>query len=134
LKPVEGVEDTVDPSGQSRTPRVRVTEGLGDPSRPIALVEIEGDHDFASRAIVVTALEPLDGNLLVDLSRCSYIDMFVMSAIIGKGLALEKAGHRLELVVPPTATFARSVQQLGVHMLLPVLDELPAMPSESEGA
>jgi hypothetical protein len=90
-----------------------------------------GEHDYASRNLLVAALAQVHGHVVVDLSRCAFIDTTVIGAIIAKALALDRAGHRLELVVPPTAPFARMVDRLQVGMLLPVVDEPPPVPSTS---
>jgi hypothetical protein len=82
-----------------------------------------GEHDFASRSILAAALEPLEEDTVVDLSRCTFIETTVVGVIIGKALALRKDGFCLELIVPPTAAFAwRAVEQLGVRTLVPVHD------------
>jgi anti-anti-sigma regulatory factor len=117
--------------------KIRVRHGLGDARRPITVIEAIGAHDYGSRAMLVRALESVDGHVIVDLSSCTFIDTTVIGAIIGKALALDRVGHRLELVMPPTAPFARMVDRLQIGMLLPVLDELPpfastASPCEQE--
>ena len=63
------------------------------------------EHDFASRRSLATALEPLEEDVIVDLSRCTFIETMVIGVIIGKAVALGKRGFRLELIVPPTAAF-----------------------------
>jgi anti-anti-sigma regulatory factor len=106
-------------------PSVRVRQGLGAARRPTTVIQLVGDHDHSSRGLLVAALEPIAGHLIVDLSNCEFIDTSVVGALIGKALALGKAGHRLELVVPRTAPFARTLDRLQIGKLLPVLDELP---------
>jgi hypothetical protein len=56
------------------TPRVRVRSGLGDARRPITLIEVDGEHDFESRATLISALEAIDGHLMIDMTRCTFID------------------------------------------------------------
>jgi anti-anti-sigma regulatory factor len=108
-----------------------VLQGLGDARRPITVIQAIGEHDYAARAMLVTALERSEGHVIVDLTTCTFIDTTVMGAIIGKALALGKAGHRLELVVPRSAPFARTIDQLRVSTLLPVLNELPPFDASS---
>jgi anti-anti-sigma regulatory factor len=108
-------------------PSVRVRHGLGDARRPITVIQVVGEHDYASRGMLEAALEPLDGYVVVDLTNCTFIDTAVIGPILGKALAFGKTGHRFELVVPPTAPLARTVKRLGVPELLPVLDELPSV-------
>jgi hypothetical protein len=98
---------------------------------PITVIQAVGEHGYGSRAILVAALEPVEGHTIVDLSSWTFIDTSLIGAVIGKALALGKAGHRLELVVPSHAPFARSLDRLRVGMLLPVLRELPPLDSTS---
>jgi anti-anti-sigma regulatory factor len=126
-----GQVQPMDAPGPPIPPSIRVRHGLGDSRRPITVIQAVGEHDYASRAMLARALEPVDGHVIVDLSSCAFIDTTAIGAIIGKALALGKAGHRLELVVPPTAPFARMVDRLQVGMLLPVLDELPPFAASS---
>jgi anti-anti-sigma regulatory factor len=120
----------MDEPHRSRAPSVRVRQGLGNARRPVTVIHVEGEHDFASRSMLVAALEPLEGHVVVDLAACTFIETSVIGAIIGKGLALGKAGYRLEVVVPPTDGFvSRTVERLGVRTLLPVLDAPPVISS-----
>src|SRR6476646_5364869 len=112
-------------SPERSRPSIRIRHGLGDARRPTTVIHVVGEHDYGSRSMLIEALEPVDGHLVVDLSRCTFIDKSVIAAIIAKALALGKAGHRLELVVPRTAPLARTVDRLQVASLMPVLNELP---------
>jgi anti-anti-sigma regulatory factor len=120
-----GQVQAMDGPGPPIPPTVRVRTGLGDARRPTTVIHVVGEHDYGSRAMLVEALEPVDGHVIVELSSCTFIDTSAIGAIIGKALALGKAGHRLELVVPRSAPLARTVDRLQVGMLVPVLDALP---------
>ncbi len=51
------------------------------------------------------ALDPIDTDVLVDLSWCTFVDSSVIALILGKHAALESAGHTLEIILPrPTRT------------------------------
>jgi anti-anti-sigma regulatory factor len=115
----------MDAPGPPIPANIRVRHGLGDSRRPITVIQAIGEHDYGSRALLARALEQVDGHVIVDLSSCTFIDTTVIGAITAKALALAKIGLRLELVVPPTAPFARTIERLQVGMLLPVLDTLP---------
>jgi anti-anti-sigma regulatory factor len=124
----------MDEPHRSTAPSVRVRHGLGDARRPITVIHVLGEHDFASRALLASALEPLQGHVVVDLAACTFIDTSVIGAIIGKALALGKVGQRLEVVVPPTGGFvSRTVERLGVRTLLPVVDAPPATSGRAAG-
>ena len=104
--------------------RLRVRHGLGDARRPITLVEVEGDHDVASGGPLISTLEGVGGHLVVDLTRCGFIDKGVISAILGKALDLERRGYRFELVVPPSGPLSRTVDVLGLRDVVWMRDEL----------
>jgi anti-anti-sigma regulatory factor len=114
-------------SPRATAPTIRVLHALGrNTPRPLTVIHVVGEHDFASRRILATALEPLEEDVIVDLSRCTFIETMVIGVIIGKAVALGKGGFRLELIVPPTAAFVwRAVQQLGVRTLVTVHDAAP---------
>jgi anti-anti-sigma regulatory factor len=108
-----------------------VQHALGTLRTPITVIQLVGEHDYGSRGTLVAALEPVNGHVVVDLTTCTRIDTSLIGALIGKALALGKQGYRLELVVPRTAPFARTIDRLRVDMLLPVLSELPRLDSSS---
>jgi anti-anti-sigma regulatory factor len=108
-----------------------VRHALGSSRTPIAVIQLVGEHDYGSHATLVAALEAVNGHVVVDLTTCTFIDISLIGAVIGKALALGKGGHRLELVVPRTAPFARTIDRMRVDMLLPVLSELPPLDSTS---
>jgi anti-anti-sigma regulatory factor len=118
-------------SERAAAPTIRVLPGLGGTThRPVTIIQVRGEHDFASHAILAAALEPLAEDVVVDLTRCTFIETMVIGVIIGKALALGKHGFRLELIVPPSAAFVRrAVEQLGVRTLVMVRDEpAPLLP------
>jgi anti-anti-sigma regulatory factor len=106
---------------------VRVRAGLGVFRRPITVIHVSGDHDYRSRAVLLETLAPLEGHTVIDLTDCTFIDPSVIAGIIGKALALGKDGYRLELVVPTYGSLSRVVERLGIHSLIPVVDEPPAL-------
>jgi anti-anti-sigma regulatory factor len=111
----------------ARAASIRVRDGLGESQRPITLIHVYGEHDFGSRAILASALAPLEGHVVIDLTPCTYLDSAVIGAILGKALALGKAGYRLELVVPDSGSVSHIVKRLGIHALIPLLDEPPTI-------
>jgi anti-anti-sigma regulatory factor len=110
----------------SRTPLVRAEGGLGPPGRPVTAVFLHGEHDFGCRALLADVLEPLYTDLIVDLSWCTFADSAIIALIIGKHAALEREGHHLEVIVPPThRQLARTLDRLGARSLLRVRDAPP---------
>jgi anti-anti-sigma factor len=65
-----------------------------------AVVVLRGEHDLATRDAIAAALDPLEGDVLVDLGECTFIDSSVIGMLLASANRLRGAGHRLELVVP----------------------------------
>jgi hypothetical protein len=105
--PIRGQVQPVD--SRQLHARVRVRHGLGDSRRPIAIAEVEGAHDAHRSAKLISALNEIDGHLILDLSRCAVLDAAAMRAILGKALELGSRGYRLELIVPASGPLARSM-------------------------
>ena len=118
----------------ARPPAIRVRHGLGSSQRPVTVVHVDGEHDRESCGLLVEALGPLAGHVVVDLARCTFLDTSVIGAIIGKTLELGRDGYRLEVAVPPTSEFlCRTVERLGIRDLLPVRDEPPRVRPDPRG-
>ena len=110
----------------SLAPFVRVETGLGQPRRPVTAVFLHGEHDFGSRAIAGDALELIHSDLLVDLSWCTFVDSSLIAMMLAKHAALEREGHELVVILPPTHThLSRTFDRLGARQLLPVRDAPP---------
>ena len=94
---------------------------------------LHGEHDFGSRGLVADALDPIDTDVLVDLSWCTFVDSSVIALILGKHAALEGAGHTLEIILPPThAHLTRTFDRLGARAVVPIRDAPP--PAEAPTA
>ena len=90
-------------------------------------MSLHGEHDLASSDELRAALDPIAGDLLVDLSACAFIDSTVIAVLLGKRHALNDTGHRLELVVPAAnAPVARVVDVVGMRDLMAVHECIPA--------
>jgi anti-anti-sigma factor len=97
-----------------------------------ALVALVGEHDVATADEFGDALAALDGDILVDLSDCSFIDSTVIGVLLARASKLRRDGRRVELVVPPAnVTIARVLAIVRVDTVLVVHPELPR---ESPGA
>jgi anti-anti-sigma factor len=93
----------------------------------MAIVTLSGEHDLATSKELGAALAPIDGNVLVDLSPCEFIDSSVIGVLLGKSSTLTREGHRLELVVPAAnRAVTRVVEVVGLRTLMPVHDQLPS--------
>jgi anti-anti-sigma regulatory factor len=121
----------VDRRDEALRPTVKVRSGLRSADTPMTVIHTIGEHDYASREILAATLEGVDGHVVVDLTRCTFIDTAVIGALVGKALALGKRGYRLELVVPRSAPFARKVEQLGMRAFIPVHGDMPHVENAS---
>jgi anti-anti-sigma factor len=118
---MHAVPDPADP----RAPRVRVVSGLGA-RQASTVVLLYGEHDFGSRGLVQEALFPLDGHVLVDLSRCSFVDSAVIAILLAKSRQLESVGGRLELIAPASQGHVLHVlERLGVGTIVPIRHRPP---------
>jgi anti-anti-sigma regulatory factor len=91
-------------------------------------VHVEGEHDVETRQLLVEALDPLVGHVIVDLGACTFLDTSVIGAILTKAIALDRDGYRLEVVVPPTSDFlTRTIARLGLRELVAIVDDPPRL-------
>jgi anti-anti-sigma factor len=107
---------------RARPQALRVVEGLGR-GHGSTVVFLYGEHDYASRTAVESALDPLSGHIVVDLSWCAFLDSSIIAMLLAKHAALARDGAELEIVLPArhdhlSATF----DQLGMRHLLHVRD------------
>jgi anti-anti-sigma factor len=91
-----------------------------------AVVSLHGALDLDTAPEVAIALAMVVGNLLVDLSGCSFIGSTVIGLLIRKSRDLEPAGYRIELVVAPDSPVAHALELLEIQKCLTVHDEPPS--------
>jgi anti-sigma B factor antagonist len=97
-----------------------------------AIVALHGEHDLDTHRAILDALEPIFGDVLLDLSRCPFIDSTVIGVIVSRAQVLRREGHHLELVVPPSnAHVARVVDIVGLRSFLTVHPSAPGLPLRS---
>ena len=65
-----------------------------------AIVSLRGEHDLASAPEVSSAIAGIEGNVLVDLADCTFLDSTVIAVLFARSADLERAGRFLEVVVP----------------------------------
>jgi anti-anti-sigma factor len=109
-----------------RTPTVEVRYAAESVPGYEALVSLGGEHDLASSDELRATLEPILGNVLVDLTRCEFIDSTVIGVLLAKQKDMQREGRRLDLVVPrENAAVARVIDVVGMRGLLTVHERLP---------
>jgi anti-anti-sigma factor len=95
-----------------------------------AIVSLRGEHDLESSLALRQTLDSIEGDVLVDLSRCGFMDSSVIGTLLRTSQERARAGHRLELIVPPAnRIIVRTIEIASLRELLTVHDELP--PDES---
>jgi anti-anti-sigma factor len=108
-------------------PGVTVLFSPEAPGGYAAIVSLHGEHDLSTSPDLKAALAPILGDVLVDLTRCEFIDSTVIGIVLAKHGDLKREGRRIDLVVPPAnARITRVVDVVGMRDLLAVLDQLPA--------
>jgi anti-anti-sigma factor len=101
--------------------------------RFVAVVELHGEHDIATREAVRVALASLRGDVLVDLSECTFIGSTVIGSIVKAAHTLARHGYRLELVLPPAdSQVAKTLALVGLPDLLGAHDDLAS--ADADGA
>jgi anti-anti-sigma factor len=89
-----------------------------------AAVRLVGEHDLSTEAEVRAALSPIYGDVLVDLSACTFIGSTVLGVMIADSQTREREGHCLELLVPTAnRAITRTLEVSGVTRLLFVRTE-----------
>jgi anti-anti-sigma factor len=94
-----------------------------------AVVSLRGEHDLATADEIARAIQAIDGNVLLDLSDCTFIDSTVIGVLFATNQRLERDGRYLEVVAPvQNANVARTLELvrmrdvIGVHGVRPSLD------------
>jgi anti-anti-sigma factor len=95
--------------------------------RYAATVHVRGGHDIATSRQLRDALAPLQGDVLLDLTDCAFLDSSVIFVIFADSNRRTEAGHRLELLAPrENATIRRTLEIARARDILPVHESLDA--------
>jgi anti-anti-sigma factor len=91
-----------------------------------AIVSLRGEHDLDSSVAVREALDSIEGDVLIDLTTCGFMDSSVVGTLLRTAQERERAGQRLDLLVPPeNRIIARTIDVASLRELLTVHDRLP---------
>jgi anti-anti-sigma regulatory factor len=82
----------------------------GSDGQYAAVVALFGEHDISTCQQVERAFATIRGDMLVDLTECSFIDSTVLNAILRKMRMLEVDGHRLEVQTRPGSPIAHMLE------------------------
>jgi len=97
------------------------------------VLTLTGDHDLATKPALVAALAGLapEAEIVIDLTRCTFIDSTVIGAILG---ARRPDRPRISLVHPPDTSYVvRALSVIGMRDLLPVHPSVEAALESLDG-
>ena len=115
----------------SSEPTVHVELGPRREREFAAVVSLRGEHDLATASQVSDAIRAIDGNVLVDLSGCTFIDSTVIGVIFARNQELEGSGQFLEIVAPRENTsIARTLELVRMRDVIVVHDARPGLDLE----
>lgn len=96
-------------------------EPPGSPCSFAAVVSLRGEHDLATNAELRETVGSVFGDVLVDLTECSFIDCTTIGVLVGTHRKLVRDGHRLELIAPAAQTqVARLLELVRLSEIIPV--------------
>jgi anti-anti-sigma factor len=107
-------------------PPVEVERAPADAPGFAAVVWLRGEHDLDSSVEIRDAIDSIDGDVLIDLSGCGFMDSSVIGTLLRTFQTRVRAGSRLELVVPPSnRVIARTIEIASLRELMTVHDRTP---------
>jgi anti-sigma B factor antagonist len=86
----------------------------------VVVLTLTGDHDLATKPQLVAELAGVgpDAALIIDLTRCTFVDSSIIGAILGARLP---GLPRVSLILPGDTSYVhRALSVVGVRDLLPV--------------
>ena len=105
----------------------------GDDGQYAAVVELSGEHDISTCREVERALSSIRGDLLVDLTDCSFMDSSVLSVILRKARTLSVDGHGLEIRSRPGSAVAHMLEIASIFDLVNVRKARAPEPRQDRG-
>jgi anti-anti-sigma factor len=88
---------------------VEVCRQGGAGARGRTVVRLQGEHDVSSRGALHDALGSVRGDVLLDLSECSFIDASVIGVVVERAIDGLRDGHRLEVRVAAVPSIVNRV-------------------------
>ena len=87
---------------------------------------LTGEHDYGSKGRVEQVLAELHGHVLIDLTDCDLIDTSIINVLLTKHRELQRAGFKLELIIPSTQVhLSRTFDLLGIRNLVTIREDRP---------
>ncbi len=85
----------------------------------VDVIHVTGELDLATAPRVEEALAALDGEVVVDLAQCTFLDSAGIRTLMGAARALGEGGHTLR-VVSGDPGIVRLFELTGVDSVIPV--------------
>jgi anti-anti-sigma factor len=98
----------------------------------VSVVVMEGEHDIGTQPELTRALDraterATHSSVLVDLTRCDFIDSTVIAALIKAAQLQQARGEQLVLVIPSETRMVYRVTQVsGIAAVLPIFESRAA--------
>lgn len=102
-------------SGRESIEVVRSPEGAREYA---AIVRLSGEHDLGSGSDIAATLALIDGDVLIDLTACDFIDASVIRVLVTRFEELIRRGCRLDLRVTANSNVARTLELVDLHGIL----------------
>jgi anti-anti-sigma factor len=109
-------------------PRIEVRSA----DRGALVLALLGDHDLATKPMVMEALAGIGANtaVVIDLTRCTFLDSTVIGVLLGAG---PPEGWSVSLVLPPDTSYVtRALSVIGMRDLVAMHPSVDAALASSE--
>lgn len=83
-------------------------------------MHLRGEHDLAGRDALTGVLDAQEGDLVVDLRECEFIDSTIVGVLLARGRRRESAGARFEVIAAPRGTVARILEVVNADAVITV--------------
>jgi anti-anti-sigma factor len=93
------------------------------------IVTLTGDHDLSTKQQVLKALAGVGASakLIIDLTRCTFVDSTIINAILGASRITSPSRHTVSLVLPDDTSYVyRALSVIGMQGLVPIHQSIEA--------
>ena len=87
-------------------------------SNGVTVVRLRGEHDLNSRDALTGVLDAQDGDLVVELRECEFIDSTIIGVLLAQARRRENAGARFEVIAATDGTVARILEIVNADAVL----------------
>lgn len=94
---------------------ISVIDGDGKGS---TVVLLRGEHDLSGRVALTRVLDEQEGDLVVDLCECEFIDSTIIGVLLAQDRRRKDAGERFEVVAEVDGAVARVLEIVNAHAVL----------------